>query len=54
MRRQLARAAAAGDMEALGLAARRVELIADLERLVRANVNLKHALADLVAQWGVA
>jgi DNA polymerase-3 subunit delta' len=54
MRRQLARAAAAGDMEALGLAARRVELIADLERLVRANVNLKHALANLVAQWGVA
>ncbi|MEY3026903.1 MAG: hypothetical protein ACO31E_04135 [Phycisphaerales bacterium] len=45
-------AAARGDALALALAAQRVELISRLESEVRANVNLKHALANLVAQWG--
>jgi NTP pyrophosphatase (non-canonical NTP hydrolase) len=54
VRRQIARAAQAGDMDALARATRRVDLIGELEREMRANVNLKHALADLVAQWGMA
>ncbi len=40
--------------EALLESARRVELIAELEQQVRANVNLKHAFANLVAQWCLA
>ena len=38
--------------QAVAEAAYRVELIVRLEGEVRANVNLKHALANLVAQWG--
>lgn len=53
VRRQIARAAQSADMDALARATRRVDLIGELEREVRANVNLKHALADLVAQWGM-
>lgn len=49
---QIADAARRGDAEALAAAAARVELIVRLEGEVRANVNLKHALANLVAQWG--
>jgi len=49
---QIADAARRGDAEALAAAAARVELIVRLEAEVRANVNLKHALANLVAQWG--
>jgi hypothetical protein len=41
-----------GDVQAVAEAAYRVELIVRLESEVRANVNLKHALANLVAQWG--
>jgi t-SNARE complex subunit (syntaxin) len=41
-----------GDAQAVAEAAHRVELIVRLESEVRANVNLKHALANLVAQWG--
>ena len=41
-----------GDAAGVACAAARVALIADLEREIRANVNLKHALANLVAQWG--
>ena len=51
-RTRIAQAARSGDAEALAAAAARVSLIADLEAEVRANVNLKHALANLVAQWG--
>jgi hypothetical protein len=53
LRAQIAAAARAGDAAQIARAAARVELIVDLEREVRANVNLKHALANLVAQWGV-
>jgi hypothetical protein len=49
---QIADAAQRGDAEAVAAAAQRVELIVRLESEVRANVNLKHALANLVAQWG--
>jgi DNA polymerase-3 subunit delta' len=52
LRAQLASAARVGDAAGTARAAARVELIVDLEREVRANVNLKHALANLVAQWG--
>ncbi len=51
-RAQLASAARGGDVEAVAKAAFRVELIARLESEIRSNVNLKHALANLVAQWG--
>jgi DNA polymerase-3 subunit delta' len=49
---QIAEAARRGDAQAVAEAAYRVELIVRLEGEVRANVNLKHALANLVAQWG--
>ena len=49
---QIADAARRGDAQAVAEAAHRVELIVRLESEVRANVNLKHALANLVAQWG--
>ncbi len=52
LRAQLADAARAGDAAGVACTAARVALIADLEREIRANVNLKHALANLVAQWG--
>jgi len=52
VRESIARAAAGDDAEALAHAVRRAGLIAALEGEIRANVNLKHALADLVAQWG--
>ena len=51
-RSQIAAAAMRGDVQAVAEAAYRVELIVRLESEVRANVNLKHALANLVAQWG--
>jgi DNA polymerase-3 subunit delta' len=51
-RAQIADAARREDADALAAAAARVELIVRLESEVRANVNLKHALANLVAQWG--
>lgn len=51
-RAQIAAAAMRGDVQAVAEAAYRVELIVRLESEVRANVNLKHALANLVAQWG--
>lgn len=51
-RAQIAEAASRGDAAAIAAAAARVELIVRLESEVRANVNLKHALANLVAQWG--
>ena len=51
-RTQIAEAARKGDAAAIAAAAARVELIVRLEGEVRANVNLKHALANLVAQWG--
>jgi len=51
-RTQIADAAREGDAAAIAAAAARVELIVRLEGEVRANVNLKHALANLVAQWG--
>jgi len=51
-RTQIAEAARKGDAAAIAAAAARVELIVRLESEVRANVNLKHALANLVAQWG--
>lgn len=51
-RAQIAAAAMRGDVQAVAEAAYRVELIVRLESQVRANVNLKHALANLVAQWG--
>jgi DNA polymerase-3 subunit delta' len=54
VRAALADGARRDDAEALARAARRVDLVAELEREVRANVNLKHALANLVAQWGAA
>jgi hypothetical protein len=54
LRAQLADAARCDDADALAEFARRVELIADLEREVRANVNLKHAFANLIAQWCLA
>jgi DNA polymerase-3 subunit delta' len=53
LRAQLADAAREGDAAGVACAAARVALIADLEREIRANVNLKHALANLVAQWGM-
>jgi DNA polymerase-3 subunit delta' len=53
LRAQLADAARRDDAESIAACAARVELVAELEREVRANVNLKHALANLVAQWGV-
>jgi len=52
LRARLADAAREGDAAGVACAAARVALIADLEREIRANVNLKHALANLVAQWG--
>jgi DNA polymerase-3 subunit delta' len=52
LRAQLAEAAHAGDAVATLRATERAELLVGLEREVRANVNLKHALANLVAQWG--
>lgn len=52
LRAQIASAARTGDAALIARAAARVELIVELEREVRANVNLKHALANLVAQWG--
>jgi len=51
-RAQIAAAAMRGDVQGVAEAAYRVELIVRLESEVRANVNLKHALANLVAQWG--
>ena len=51
-RAQIAAAAMRGDVQAVAESAYRVELIVRLESQVRANVNLKHALANLVAQWG--
>ena len=54
MRVQLSDAARRGDAEAVAVVAMRVELVARLEAEVRANVNLKHALANLVAQWAAA
>ena len=51
-RQALSAAAGTGDARGMREAARRIELMAELEREVRANVNLKHALANLVAQWG--
>jgi hypothetical protein len=53
LRAQLADAARAGDAAGVACAAARVALVADLEREIRANVNLKHAIANLVAQWGM-
>ncbi|MFM7053034.1 MAG: ATP-binding protein [Planctomycetota bacterium] len=52
VRESIGRAAAADDTAALAESVRRAGLIAALEGEIRANVNLKHALADLVAQWG--
>ena len=49
---QIADAARRGDADEVARAAYRVELIVRLESEVRANVNLKHALSNLVAQWG--
>ena len=54
LRRELAAAANAGDAARVLQATARVECIVELERSVRSNVNLKHALANLVAQWGAA
>ena len=54
LRAQMADAARRDDAESLAASAARVGLVSDLEREVRANVNLKHALANLVAQWGLA
>ena len=42
-----------GDAQEIAQTARRVGLIVELESEVRSNVNLKHALANLVAQWGI-
>ncbi|MDI9402246.1 MAG: hypothetical protein QM516_00100 [Limnohabitans sp.] len=52
LRVQLTESAARNDVQGVSNAAMRVELIAQLEREVRSNVNLKHAFANLVAQWG--
>ena len=49
---QIADAARRGDADAVGAMAMRVELLSRLEGEIRSNVNLKHALANLVAQWG--
>ena len=51
LRRQMSDAARRGDAAALAVAAQRVGLIARLESEIRANVNMKHAFANLVAQW---
>ena len=53
LRAQLSGAAQRKDIEMIARVAQRVELVSALEREVRSNVNLKHALANLVAQWGV-
>jgi len=53
LRVQLADAARRGDAQEIAQTARRVGLIVELESEVRSNVNLKHALANLVAQWGI-
>ena len=53
-RSQIAAAAMRGDVQAVAEAAYRVELIVRLESEVRANVNLKHAFANLIAQWCLA
>jgi len=53
LRVQIADAARRGDAEAVASVAVRVESVARLEAEIRANVNLKHALANLVAQWGM-
>jgi hypothetical protein len=51
LRGQMADAARRGDASALAIAAHRVGLLARLESEIRANVNLKHAFANLIAQW---
>jgi DNA polymerase-3 subunit delta' len=51
LRGQMADAARRGDAPALAIAAHRVGLLARLEAEIRANVNLKHAFANLIAQW---
>ncbi len=51
LRRQMSDAARRGDAAALAVAAQRVGLIARLESEIRANVNMKHAFANLIAQW---
>lgn len=51
-RAKIAEAARSGDLQEIAAAAQRVSLLAALESEVRANVNLKHALSNLVAQWG--
>lgn len=44
--------AAADDAHALARALAAQDVLADFEFQVRSNVNLKHALSNLVAQWG--
>jgi hypothetical protein len=51
---QLAGAARRAELGEIAEITHRIELIARLEREVRANVNLKHAFANLVAQWSGA
>lgn len=51
LRTQMATAAQRGDTAQLATAAHRVGLLARLESEIRANVNMKHAFANLVAQW---
>ena len=51
LRTQMAAAAQRGDAALLAIAAHRVGLLARLESEIRANVNMKHAFANLVAQW---
>ena len=54
LRMQLAGAARRAELGEIAEITHRIELIARLEREVRANVNLKHAFANLVAQWSGA
>jgi hypothetical protein len=48
---QMSAAAQRADAETLAIAAHRVGLLARLESEIRANVNMKHAFANLIAQW---
>jgi DNA polymerase-3 subunit delta' len=51
LRMQMSAAAQRADAETLAIAAHRVGLLARLESEIRANVNMKHAFANLIAQW---
>jgi DNA polymerase-3 subunit delta' len=51
LRMQMSAAAQRADAESLAIAAHRVGLLARLESEIRANVNMKHAFANLIAQW---